>query len=69
MVPWWFEPSNRAISLHEQAGVPTQLNHERNSDQGVFISLKWIDPDADIPIVSMSILDNLSATQHLAIEK
>jgi aromatic ring-opening dioxygenase catalytic subunit (LigB family) len=61
--------SNRVKSLLEQAGIQAQLNDQRNFDHGVFIPLKLIYPDADIPVVSMSILDNLSPTQHLAIGK
>jgi len=61
--------SNRVKSLLEQAGIEAQLNNERNFDHGVFIPLKLIYPDADIPVVSMSILDNLSPSQHLAIGK
>jgi len=61
--------SNRVQSLLEQAGIQAKLNHERNFDHGVFIPLKLTYPDADIPVVSMSILDNLSPIQHLAIGK
>jgi len=61
--------ANRVKSLLEQAGIQAQLNKERNFDHGVFIPLKLIYPDADIPVVSMSILDNLSPIQHLAIGK
>jgi aromatic ring-opening dioxygenase catalytic subunit (LigB family) len=61
--------SNRVKFLLEQAGIQAQLNDTRNFDHGVYIPLKLIYPDADIPIVSMSILDNLSPTQHLAIGK
>jgi aromatic ring-opening dioxygenase catalytic subunit (LigB family) len=61
--------ANRVKSLLEQAGIQAQLNDERNFDHGVFIPMKLIYPDADIPIVSMSILDNLSPAQHLAIGK
>ncbi len=61
--------ANRVQSLLEQAGIQAQLNDQRNFDHGVFIPMKLIYPDADIPIVSMSILDNLSPAQHLAIGK
>jgi aromatic ring-opening dioxygenase catalytic subunit (LigB family) len=61
--------SNRVKSLLDQANIPAQLDHHRNFDHGVFIPLKLIYPDADIPVVSMSILDNLSPSQHIAIGK
>ena len=59
--------ANRVKSLLEQAGIRAKLNDRRNFDHGVFVPMKLIYPDADIPIVSMSILDNLSPAQHLAI--
>ena len=59
--------ADRVKSLLEQAGIQAQLNDQRNFDHGVFIPLKLIYPDADIPVVSMSILDSLSPAQHLAI--
>jgi 4,5-DOPA dioxygenase extradiol len=61
--------ANRVQSLLQQAGIAAKLNSERNFDHGVYIPLKLIYPDADIPVVSMSILDNLSPSQHLAIGK
>jgi len=61
--------SNRIKSLLEQANIPAELDHQRNFDHGVYIPLKLIYPDADIPVVSISILENLSPSQHLAIGK
>ena len=61
--------ANRVKSLLEHANIPAQLNDQRNFDHGVFIPMKLINPDADIPVVSMSILDNLSPAQHIAIGK
>jgi aromatic ring-opening dioxygenase catalytic subunit (LigB family) len=61
--------SNRVKSLLDQANIPAQLDDQRHFDHGVFIPLKLIYPDADIPVVSMSILDNLSPSQHIAIGK
>lgn len=59
--------AERVQSLLTQVGIPSKLNSERNFDHGVFIPMKLMYPDAEIPIVSMSILDNLSPAQHLAI--
>ena len=61
--------ANRIKSLLEQGGIQAKLNDQRNFDHGVFVPLKLIYPDADIPVVSMSILDNLSPNQHLSIGK
>lgn len=61
--------ASRVKSLLEQAGIKAQLDDQRNFDHGVFIPMKLIYPEADIPVVSMSILDNLSPAQHIAIGK
>ena len=61
--------SNRVKSLLEQAGIPAKLDQKRNFDHGVFIPLKLIFPQANIPVVSMSILKDLSPRVHLAIGK
>ena len=59
--------SNLVKLLLEQAGIAAKLNQERHFDHGVFIPLKLIFPDAQIPVVSMSIFKDLSPAQHLAI--
>lgn len=59
--------SARLRSLLEQAGVPSQLNDQRDFDHGVFIPLKLVFPDADIPVVEVSIHDSLDSETHLKI--
>lgn len=59
--------SNRVKLLLEQAGLPVKLNNQRHFDHGVFIPMKLIYPDANIPVVSMSIFKNLSPAKHLEI--
>jgi len=61
--------SKRVKTLLEQAGIPAKLDDKRNFDHGVFVPLKLIYPDANIPVVSMSVLQSLSPAQHLAIGK
>lgn len=61
------ELSNRIEALLNQAGIPTRLNKERPFDHGVFIPMKLIYPDANIPVVSMSIFKHLSPEKHLTI--
>jgi aromatic ring-opening dioxygenase catalytic subunit (LigB family) len=61
--------SKRVKTLLEQGGISAKLDDKRNFDHGVFIPLKLIYPDANIPVVSISILQNLSPSQHLAIGK
>jgi len=61
--------SKRIKLLLEQNGISAKLDDKRNFDHGVFIPLKLIYPDANIPVVSISVLRNFSPSEHLAIGK
>jgi len=61
--------SKRIKALLEQHGIPAKLDEKRNFDHGVFIPLKLIYPDANIPVIAISVLRSLSPSQHLAIGK
>ncbi|CAF5062951.1 unnamed protein product, partial [Rotaria sp. Silwood1] len=61
--------SQKVSDLLKQSGFNAVLNSKRNFNHGVFIPLKLIYPNADIPVVSMSILSNYSPEQHIAIGK
>ncbi|MES9968391.1 MAG: class III extradiol ring-cleavage dioxygenase [Candidatus Thiodiazotropha sp.] len=49
------------------AGIEARLDHDRGLDHGVFVPLKLIYPDADIPCVQLSLLDSLDPLQHIRI--
>lgn len=51
------------------AGFSSQLESERGLDHGVFIPFKLIFPEAQIPIVQLSLLRGLDPEQHLRIGK
>lgn len=61
--------SKRIKTLLEQQGIPARLDEKRNFDHGVFVPLKLAYPDANIPVVAISVLRSLSPAQHLAIGK
>jgi aromatic ring-opening dioxygenase catalytic subunit (LigB family) len=48
------------------AGLPVRLNERRGLDHGVFVPLKLMYPEADIPCVQLSLVDSLDADTHLA---
>ncbi|NVK40494.1 MAG: dioxygenase [Oceanospirillaceae bacterium] len=50
-----------------QAGIPVQQDAQRGFDHGVFVPLKLMYPEADIPCVQLSLLNSLDAAAHLAI--
>ena len=57
----------RVQELLQQAGVASQQEHQRGLDHGVFIPFKLIYPEADIPIVQLSLKHDLDPAGHLAI--
>jgi aromatic ring-opening dioxygenase catalytic subunit (LigB family) len=61
--------SKRVKKLLEEAGISAKLDDKRNFDHGVYTPLKLIYPEANIPVVAISVLRNLSPSQHLAIGK
>lgn len=58
--------ADRVEVLLTAAGMTTQRNDQRGLDHGVFIPLKLVFPDADIPVVQVSLLHGLSPAHHLA---
>ena len=56
----------RAAALLGDAGLPVQLDPDRGFDHGVFVPMKVAFPEADIPIVEMSVERNLDPALHIA---
>jgi 4,5-DOPA dioxygenase extradiol len=57
----------RAKALIEGAGFPVGEESERGWDHGVFIPGKVMVPDADIPLVQLSLRKDLDPAAHVAI--
>jgi len=55
----------RAAELLGTAGFPTAADPERGYDHGVFIPLKVAFPEADVPIVEMSLHESLDPLLHV----
>jgi len=61
--------ASRVRELLGQSGIDTDEEHERGLDHGVFIPFKLIYPNADIPVVQLSLLHSLDPAAHFAIGK
>ena len=55
----------RIAALLGQAGLPSNVNPSRGFDHGMFIPLMLMFPQADIPVVQLSLNSNLDPRIHL----
>jgi aromatic ring-opening dioxygenase catalytic subunit (LigB family) len=61
--PWL---AARAAGLLREAGLPASLDSARGLDHGVFVPLKVAFPEADVPVVEMSVDRHLDPALHIA---
>jgi aromatic ring-opening dioxygenase catalytic subunit (LigB family) len=61
------ELAARVRDLLSGAGIASDVERERGLDHGVFVPFKLIFPDADVPLVQLSLQQGLDAATHLAI--
>jgi aromatic ring-opening dioxygenase catalytic subunit (LigB family) len=67
----WPAPGNPALaarvrSLLEAAGFQTAADAKRGYDHGTFVPLKVAYPDANVPVVQLSLKKGLDPAEHLA---
>jgi aromatic ring-opening dioxygenase catalytic subunit (LigB family) len=60
------ELARRVRELLGGAGLATAEDAQRGYDHGVFVPLKLVTPDADIPVVQLSLKASLDPEEHLA---
>ncbi|MDN3518151.1 class III extradiol ring-cleavage dioxygenase, partial [Aquisalimonas lutea] len=60
------ELAARVQALLQASGQGAELDHDRGLDHGVFIPLKLIYPNADVPVVQLSLKRDLDPAYHLA---
>ena len=57
--------AQRIMDLLAGAGIKAEADPDRGYDHGVFVPLKMIYPDADIPVVCLSLHADLDPAHHL----
>jgi len=55
------------LTLLQQQGIESKLDSERGFDHGTFVPLKLMYPQADIPVVQLSLVNSLDPQSHLDI--
>lgn len=59
--------AQRVAELLKRNNIPTRIDSERGFDHGLFIPLKMMYPQADIPAFQLSLLQGLSPAAHIAL--
>jgi len=59
--------ASRIIDLLQASGIACRSDADRGFDHGLFIPLKLIYPEADIPCLQLSLLDSMDPADHIAL--
>ena len=61
--------ANKISSLLQDKGIDSTIDNQRGFDHGLFVPLKLMYPDASIPCVQLSLINNLDPKAHFEIGK
>jgi aromatic ring-opening dioxygenase catalytic subunit (LigB family) len=59
--------AQEVFNLLESSGLAPVMDHSRDFDHGMFVPLKIMYPNADIPCVQLSLVHSLDSTLHIQI--
>lgn len=59
--------AQRVQGLLEAAGMPVALDGQRGYDHGTFVPLAVMYPDAEVPVLQMSLRSGLDPAEHIAL--
>ncbi len=63
------ELAERISGMLAKNNIPSQIDAQRGFDHGLFIPLKLMYPDADIPSLQLSLIQGLNPAAHIALGK
>lgn len=63
------ELAAKILALLQEQGIKGKLDDRRGFDHGTFVPLKLIYPNADIPVVQLSLVSSLDPQSHLDMGK
>lgn len=58
--------ARKVVALLTAAGLPAATDHTRGFDHGIFVPFLLVDPEASIPVVALSLKEDLDPEEHLA---
>ena len=59
--------ANKAFSVLREQGIKSNLDDERGFDHGLFVPLKIMYPEADVPCIQLSLVSSLDPGEHIHI--
>jgi len=61
--------ADQVTTLLSSAGIKYRLDKQRGFDHGLFVPLKIMYPEADIPCIQLSLVQDLNPAEHIRIGK